>query len=564
MSGTRAAVPPRPFLLRLPGLGLLLALALAWRLSEGDLAALFAPAARASFADFARGFWPPASSRDFLLSLGRPLAETVAIAACGMALALALGAPLALLATSPQVSAALGGRAGKGRRALQLAARGLLALLRSIPEVIWALLFVRAVGIGPAPGVLAVGLAYAGVIGKVFAEILDATPRQAAAALAEAGASPARAFLFGLFPPARPVLLSYALYRFDCALRTSAVLGIVGAGGLGQQIELSLKLLRPDEVATEVLLLLVLVGGVDLASVWLRGRLERRRSLLPEGAAGLLRTAAEALAVAAAVALSAWLLDLSPAALAGAEARAGALQFLRGLWPPDLGLAALRAEVLPACVETLALSVLGTALGAAGGLALALAAAHRLRAAGGERDAWPGRALALLLAGLARAGLAFARTLPELLWALFFVLAVGLGPFAGALALGVHTGGVLGRLYAEVLEEVPPGPVRALRQAGATPFAAAVLGALPQAWPQLLAYTLYRWEVNIRASAVLGVVGAGGLGRALHVSMGLFDDHRTATLVLAVLALVTLVDLASGLLRERLGASFTSRASTHP
>jgi phosphonate transport system permease protein len=149
------------------------------------------------------------------------------------------------------------------------------------------------------------------------------------------------------------------------------------------------------------------------------------------------------------------------------------------------------------------------------------------------------------------------RTLPELVWALVLVLAVGLGPFAGALALGVHTAGVLGRLYFEALEEVPLAPVEALRGGGATRFGAALHGLAPQFFPQFVAYTLYRWEVNIRASAVLGVVGAGGIGRDLKLALSWFDYPRAATLVLAVLTLVTAVDFASAAIRARafLGSS---------
>ena len=155
-------------------------------------------------------------------------------------------------------------------------------------------------------------------------------------------------------------------------------------------------------------------------------------------------------------------------------------------------------------------------------------------------------------ARLARGAMNLGRWLPELVWALLFVLAVGLGPFAGALALGVHTGGVLGRLYAEVLEETPAGAVRALRPAGAGRLGAALFAVLPQAAPQLLAYTLYRWEVNVRASAVLGVVGAGGLGRELYVALSLFQGRRAAALILCILALGTAVDLLSRWLRGRL------------
>ncbi len=544
---------PRRWLLSWPGLALATVLALAWRGSGGSLAALVSPGARDAAADFAHGFWPPAHDAELVHGLLRPLAETTSIALLGMGLALALGVPLALLATSPDVLAACGARSGPGRRAAHALARGTLAVMRSIPEIVWALLFVRAVGLGPAAGVLAIGIAYGGVVGKVFADLLEGAPRGAAAALGGAGAPPWAAFAYGIVPPARPLLVSYALYRLDCALRASAVLGLVGAGGIGQQVELSLKMLRYDEVATYVIALFVLVAAVDIASQVLRRRVEARASLLPGTRRALLRAAAAGAALGAAAVAAARFLELSPWTLLSRRSLAGMASFARALWPPDLSPRLLR-DVVPGALETLAVSVLGTAIAAALGILLAYLAARPLHAVAAEPGRWRERGTSAALAVLARGVMNLGRTLPELLWALAFVLAVGLGPFAGALALGVHTAGVLGRLYFEALEEVPSGPLAALRGAGASRFGTALHGVLPQTFPQLVAYTLYRWEVNIRASAVLGVVGAGGLGRDLKLALSWFDYPKAATLVLAILVLVVSVDAASGAIRRRVMA----------
>jgi phosphonate transport system permease protein len=550
VSARAAARPPLPWWLSWPGLAVAAALALAWRGSGGSLAALAGPDARAAAAEFARGFLPPAHDPEFLVALLRPLAETAAIALLGMGLALALGAPLAVAATSPEVYAACGARPGAAWRAGHAAARAALSVMRSVPEIVWALVFVRALGLGPPAGVLAIGVAYGGVVGKVFADLLEGVPRQAGEALGAAGARPLAAFAFGVVPAARPLLASYALYRFDCALRASAVLGLVGAGGIGQGLELSLKMLRYDEVATYVLALFAVVAAVDVASQALRRRVHRGGSLLPSERGELARAAAWAGGLVAVAALAARFLALAPWTLLGREARAGMAAFLGAMWPPDLG-ASTRSAILPAALETLAVSVLGTAIAAALGLALAYAAAQPQARLAAERERWPRRAARLAAALLARAVMNLGRTLPELVWALAFVLAVGLGPFAGALALGVHTAGVLGRLYFEALEEVPLAPLDALRAAGASRFGIALHGVLPQVFPQLVAYTLYRWEVNIRASAVLGIVGAGGLGRDLKLALSWFDYPRAATLVLVILALVTAVDVASARIRER-------------
>ena len=144
------------------------------------------------------------------------------------------------------------------------------------------------------------------------------------------------------------------------------------------------------------------------------------------------------------------------------------------------------------------------------------------------------------------------RSVPELVWAALMVLAAGLGPFAGVLALALHTSGVFGRLFAEALENAPREPERALRDAGSGAVAAFAYGSLPLVLPQWLAYTLYRWEMNIRMAAVLGFVGAGGLGQMLYFHLSLFQQAQAATVLGAMCVLVVLVDALSSRWRRGL------------
>jgi len=143
------------------------------------------------------------------------------------------------------------------------------------------------------------------------------------------------------------------------------------------------------------------------------------------------------------------------------------------------------------------------------------------------------------------------RTVPEMVWALIFVFLVGLGPFPGVLALGVHTGGVLGKLFGEVLEDVDPQPIESLQATGASRLQILFYGILPQVLPQFISYTLYRWEVNIRMAAVLGLVGAGGLGQRIHIAISLFFEQQLLTLIMAIYILVTIVDYVSAYLRRK-------------
>ncbi|QJD58859.1 phosphonate ABC transporter, permease protein PhnE [Pseudomonas sp. gcc21] len=213
------------------------------------------------------------------------------------------------------------------------------------------------------------------------------------------------------------------------------------------------------------------------------------------------------------------------------------LSYAQSFFPPETS-ADWLAKIARGALETLAISAIGTLLAALAGAALSLLAAGRI-----------GR----VAKSLSRLLLNALRSVPELVWAALMVLAAGLGPFAGTLAIALHTAGVLGRLFAEALENTPTEPAQALRDAGAGPIAAFCYGTLPNVMPQWIAYSLYRWENNIRMAAVLGFVGAGGLGQMLYVTLSLFQQPRAMTVILAMIVMVLLVDALSAWLRARLG-----------
>ena len=230
--------------------------------------------------------------------------------------------------------------------------------------------------------------------------------------------------------------------------------------------------------------------------------------------------------------VSFWSLNLQWKELFSAESARLMGKFIGELMTPDFS-AAFVSKLWKAALETLAMSALGTVIAAVLGLLIALPASKTHE---GDKAYFKAPARLLLNA---------LRSIPELVWAALLLIAAGLGPFAGTLALGLHTAGVLGRLYAESIENAPPGPAFALRVRGVREGRIFWYATLPQIVPQLLSYTLYRWENNIRAAAVLGVVGGGGLGQMLAFHMGLFQMSKTSTILLAMLALVALVDSLS-------------------
>ncbi|RYF26499.1 MAG: phosphonate ABC transporter, permease protein PhnE [Comamonadaceae bacterium] len=264
------------------------------------------------------------------------------------------------------------------------------------------------------------------------------------------------------------------------------------------------------------------------------GNAYRWTAARPGGWSGWLGYAALALFVG-------WVLQWSAAGaqMSWGELAAGMPQigdFLARSVPPDW-------SVLPRlwapALETIQIAVWGTLLSVVLALPLSFIAASNLHG-------WKGLRVAT------RQFLNVIRSINELILALIFVSAVGLGPFPGVLALALHGMGMLGKFFAESIEEIDHGPLEALRSAGATQLQVIVFGVVPQAITAWVAVVLYRFEVNLRSATVLGMVGAGGLGFELVGSLKLFRYQETATCIVVITAMVVLADLLSGWLRRRI------------
>ena len=215
----------------------------------------------------------------------------------------------------------------------------------------------------------------------------------------------------------------------------------------------------------------------------------------------------------------------------------GMADILRRAWPPDFS---KLPDMLWPALETVDTALFGTGAGVILALPLAILAA---------RNTAPARPLYLLARGL----IALARAVPDLVWALIFVTAVGLGPFPGALAISVHSVGMLGRLFAETIEDMDMGPVEALTMTGAGRLAVFSHAVVPSVMPSLLGIALYRLDENIRSSLILGFVGAGGIGFELLTAMNLFQYHTVSLLLLLTFAIVIAAERLSAALRRRIG-----------
>ncbi len=527
------------------GLGLFLASALG---SGASCSALFGEGGLQSAADITAGLTQPDVSRAFLERVLRLLVESLAIGAAGLLLALVIALPLAYHGAALPRLPASSDTPRQSRRGVRLAIRGILAVLRGIPEIVWAFLFVRIFGLGPTAAVLAIALTFGGIIGKLFAELMesvDPTPVRHAQA---SGASRLTIVMTTVVPQLWRQALGYALFRLECAVRSASILGVVGAGGIGAELALSVRYFQYDKLATSLLAVVTVILLLELLAAAIK-RLRPHVSALVIAAAGL-----------AAIIV----LDLPLSELFSSTAATQAGEFLKGFTSPNLAPEFLSASML-AIFETLAMAFFATAVAAALALVLTPWATARLRIGSYLSDPPQARSsLAAALFAASRTTLAILRAVPDLVWALIFVVWVGPGPFAGALAIALHTLGVLGRLFAETCDEVEPGPVAALEASGASPITRWWLGILPTAAPRLLAFALFRFEVNVRATAMVGFVGAGGIGDALHTAISLFHTHDLASLLLLLLVTVWLIDAIGDRLRHRLLTNPNDTGSSVP
>lgn len=449
--------------------------------------------------------------------------DTVLMAFLGTVLATVLSVPLAFLAA----------RTTTPHPAVAAVARAVITFCRAVPDLVFAVLFVRALGLGVLPGVLALALHSVGMLGKLFADAIedaDPGPREAVRSV---GVGPLRELLNGVVPQVVPAGIAAFLYRVDINLRTSVVLGFVGAGGIGFALQDALRGLVYPKALGIVGVILVVVALMELGSMAVRRSLlaprrprfhrDRVVRFVSGGAALALTVVAPARLGIDPLALVTSVPDL--VAVAGRT------------FPPDL--VTLGPVLWESLLQTLAIGLVATGIGVLLSLPLGLLAARNV-------------APHPVVHGAARAVVLAVRAVPELVLAVILVAAVGLGPVAGAVALGIGSIGFLGKLVADAVEEIPAGPAEAVRSVGGGWWKVLFSAVLPQSLPSVVGSTLYLLDVNVRTSTILGIVGAGGVGFLLFEAVRTLRFEVVGGIVLLVFVVVLLIERLSGWIRARL------------
>jgi phosphonate transport system permease protein len=546
--------------------GLLLLAAVAWLAGDYELARLAEPAARqrawAGFSAFLGALGRPDLSPEFLRRAADLALTTVALAVLGTALGIAGGFLLGV-AASRNVVVEDAPRGSRGARVVLCnAARLAQDVLRGIPDFAWAILAIPLLGLGPAAGVAALALNVSGILGRIYSEIFDAVPARHLEPLRAAGAGPLQVFLYRILPTARAGVVSFTLLRWECAVRNSAVIGVVGGGGLGSEVFLRLGYGEYEKVLTLLAFLLLLTVGSDLVSQAVRSRMradaqvEGGEGVAPEGAGPGRRRYTLPAALALLVVVAAWRLSPSFGGAMDPQRWAVAGAAFGDLLRPDLS---ILGRALASAAVPLSMAFLGTLLAAVLAAALAYPASWTFQVLSGFftgerlRRGWMARGAALVLA---RAVGILSRSIPEVFWAMLLVSFFGLGTLPGMLALAVHSTGLLVRLFAEGVDAVSLRTLEVVHAAAGSRPKTFLYGAVPSVLPEWLANVFFQFESNVRTAVVLGIVGVGGLGFLFSFEFEFFHYRRAATYLLVMVALATALDRLSrrlGLAHVRTG-----------
>ena len=482
--------------------------------------------------------------------------ETVWMAVMGTAGAIVLSFPLALGAarnTSPHPT-------------IRYVCRTVISLTRAVPDLVLGAVFVSALSIGPLPGVLALAIHSIGMVGKLFADAIEQAAEAPREATISVGATRRQTTRASIIPQAMPSMIATALFRLEINIRASSVLGLVGAGGIGVLIQTSLRSLDYRSALGAVAVIFVVVTVVELLSVRIRSailgeaaalaqsarhgwfsqkiiardtRVNKKsfetRSLSPPWTWDRMFSTATISGFVLALVVAVLTIDIDWARSIPLMPRI--ITVFGDLFPPDF--TTVRSEMVTGIVESVVIAVIATGLGLLIAVPLSLLAARNIMT---KR----------ILSTVTRLVMLAFRGIPELIIAVIFVSAMGLGPVPGTLALTVVTASFSAKLFAEALEEVDAAPREAVVAVGAGKIQEFFASVVPQFMPAFTGHFLYILDVNLRSSTVLGIVGGGGIGFLLLNSMRVLEFQTTGAIVISIFAIVLAIELIGNWVRQLL------------
>jgi phosphonate transport system permease protein len=470
--------------------------------------------------------------------VGGSLLETIAMGLMATLFSTILAIPLSFLAAHNVMSRIPGGNV------IYYITRLFLNIVRAVDPVVWGLLIIVWVGLGSFAGVIALTIHSVAALGKLFSEEIEHIDPGPVEAVTASGANLVQVLRYAVIPQITSPFLAYSLLRWDINMRAATVVGFVAGGGMGFFIVETIRLGAYQVYATALWSIAVVIILVDaISSSWRAAILadrpveteKKRRSTWVKVRTGIY--------VVLGVAAFIYCWGLSAINLADFFQPAPTL----GKILSDFVTINLGQDTLPQVIQQLLITVfqamLATTLGAIVALPFSFLAARNLT----------GRSkLSVWIFYLTRGLFNVLRSIEALLYAAIFVVWVGIGPFAGMMALSITTFGLIGKLFSEAIEEIDPGPIEAVTATGSNPLQVIDYAILPQIVPPFVSYLIYQWDINVRMATIIGFAGGGGIGLILNTFFGMLAYHKAGTVVLFIIIVVALMDFASAKLREQL------------
>lgn len=493
--------------------------------------------------------------------------ETIALGLMATLLSVILAAPLSFLGARNIMSRVRGGTA------IYYTVRGIFNITRSIDTLIWAIIFVVWVGLGAFAGLLALTLHSTAALAKLYSEEVEHIDPGPIEATTAAGANTLQSIRYSVIPQIIPPFLAYSLLRWDINMRSATVVGFVSAAGVGFIILESIKKGGYEVYAAALWCIAIVVILVDYLSSYWRERILHGEDQVrtPSGMSRLFfapfrggkkeeKAAVESpkasgppkpfyqtrrgivyIFLFLLLLIASWNLsqiDLSKLLEPGPTLGRLLYDFVavetsQSVWE----------TIIKNLLITIFQALLATTLGGFLALPFAFLAARNIT--GRSRSTtW--------IYYLARFILNFLRSIEALLYVAIFVFWVGIGAFAGMLALAVTTFGLIGKLFSEAVENIEEGPVEALTATGANRLQSIAYAILPQIVPPFISYAIYQWDINIRLATIIGFAGGGGIGLLFQNYTGQLQYHKAGAVILSIVIVVTVMDFASAKIRERL------------
>ena len=464
--------------------------------------------------------------------------ETIAMGLMATLFSTILAIPVSFLAAHNIMSRLPGGTL------IYYGMRGVLNIVRAIDTIVWGLIVIVWVGLGSFAGVLALTIHSVAALGKLFSEEIEHIDPGPVEAVTATGANLIQTIRYAVIPQIVPSFLAYALLRWDINMRSATVIGFVAGGGIGFFVVETTRMGGYQQYATALWVVAIVIILVDYISARWREAILKDKPQIDTGRQypvfNYLRLALY-LTLGLAAFLYCWnLTEIDPRSLLNPGKNFG--QLIIDFLSIDLSPQVVQV-VIQQMLVTVFQAMLATTLGALLALPVSFLAAKNLT--GRNR-------LSIALYYLTRGLLNILRSIEALLYVVIFVFWVGIGPFAGMLALAMTSFALIGKLFSEAIENIDAGPIEAVTAIGANSIQMIVYAILPQIVPPFISYLIYQWDINVRMATIIGFAGGGGIGLTLTTFFGSLQYHKAGTVVAVIVIIVALMDFASAKLRQTL------------